>query len=67
VIPVAKMTVKLDSENVQSLLQGDLTCVQSVVKDLIEQALETKAEEILQAKTVRADAGAERLSERIPQ
>jgi hypothetical protein len=31
------------------LLQGDLTCLQSVVKDLIEHALETKAEEILQA------------------
>jgi len=49
VIPVAKTTVNLDNEIVQSLLQGDLTCLQSVVKDLIEHALETKAEEILQA------------------
>jgi transposase-like protein len=49
VIPVAKTTVYLDNEIVQSLLQGDLTCLQSVVKDLIEHALETKAEEILQA------------------
>lgn len=49
VIPVAKMIVALDNEIVQSLLQGDLTCLQSVVKDLIEHALETKAEEILQA------------------
>lgn len=49
VIPVAKTTVALDNEIVQSLLQGDLTCLQSVVKDLIEHALETKAEEILQA------------------
>jgi len=46
---VAKTTVALDNEIVQSLLQGDLTCLQSVVKDLIEHALETKAEEILQA------------------
>jgi hypothetical protein len=50
VIPVAKTTVNLDNKIVQSLLQGDLTCLQSVVKDLIEHALETKAEEILQAK-----------------
>ncbi len=35
----------LDNEIVQSLLQGDLTCLQSVVKDLIEHALKTKAEE----------------------
>lgn len=49
VIPVAKTTVKLDNEIVQSLLRGDLTCLESVVKDLIEQALETKAKEILQA------------------
>jgi transposase-like protein len=49
VIPVAKTTINLDDEIVQSLVQGDLTCVQSVVKDLIEHALETKAEEILQA------------------
>jgi transposase-like protein len=46
-IPVAKTTVNVDNEIVQSLLlQGDLTCLQSVVKDLIEHALETKAEEI---------------------
>ena len=43
VIPVAKTTVALDNEIVQSLLQGDLTCLQSVVKDLIEHALKTKA------------------------
>jgi len=49
VVPVAKTTVALDNEIVQSLLQGDLTCLQSVVKDLIEHALESKAEEILQA------------------
>jgi len=49
VISVAKTTVTLDNEIVQSLLQGDLTCLQSVVKDLIEHALESKAEEILQA------------------
>ena len=49
VIPVAKTPVTLDDEIVQSLLQGDLTCLQSVVKDLIEHALEAKAEEILQA------------------
>ncbi len=46
---MAKTTVTLDDEIVQSLLQGDLTCLQSVVKDLIEHALEAKAEEILQA------------------
>lgn len=49
VIPVAKTKVTLDDEIVQSLLGGDLTCLQSVVKDLIEHALEAKAEEILQA------------------
>ncbi len=42
---MAKTTVALDNEIVQSLLQGDLTCLQSVVKDLIEHALKTKAEE----------------------
>lgn len=41
---MAKTTVTLDNEIVQSLLQGDLTCLQSVVKDLIEHALETKKE-----------------------
>ncbi|MDT8284585.1 MAG: IS256 family transposase, partial [Thermovirgaceae bacterium] len=46
---MVKTTVNLDSEIVQSLLQGDLTCLQSVVKDLIEHAFEAKAEEILQA------------------
>jgi len=46
---VAKTTVNLDDKIVQSLLQGDLTYLQSVVKNLIEHALETKAEEILQA------------------
>jgi hypothetical protein len=35
VIPVAKTTVNLGNEIIQSLLQGDLTCLQSVVKDLI--------------------------------
>ncbi len=49
VTPAAKTTVSFDSETVQSLLQGDLTCLQSVVKDLIEHTLESKAEEILQA------------------
>jgi len=39
---VAKTTVNRDSEIVQSLLQGDLTCLQSVVKDLNEHALEAK-------------------------
>ena len=44
-IPVAKTTVAFDNEIVQSLLQGDLTCLQSVVKDLNEHALEAKAEQ----------------------
>ena len=41
---MAKTTVNLDSEIAQSLLQGDLTYLQSVVKDLIEHALYVKAE-----------------------
>ncbi|WP_213697676.1 hypothetical protein [Acetomicrobium sp.] len=32
VIPAAKTTVALDNEIVQSLLQGDLTCLQSVLR-----------------------------------
>lgn len=49
VTPVAKTAVALDNEIAQSLLQGDMTFLQSVVKYLIEHALESKAEEILQA------------------
>ncbi|WP_213698656.1 hypothetical protein [Acetomicrobium sp.] len=45
VTPVAKTPVNFDSEIVQSLLQGYLTCLQSVVKDLIEHALESKAKQ----------------------
>lgn len=32
VTPVAKTTVNLNNEIVQSLLQGDLTCLQSVLR-----------------------------------
>jgi len=46
---MAKTTVNLDGEIVQSLLRADLTCLQSVIKRLIESALEAKAEEVLQA------------------
>lgn len=42
VTPAAKTTVNLDNEIVQSLLQGDLTCLQSVFKIRIK-----KPEEIL--------------------
>ncbi len=67
VIPVAKTTVTLDDEIVQSLLQGDLTCLQSVVKDLIRHALEAKAEEILQAERYERTPDRKELPEQVPQ
>jgi hypothetical protein len=58
VITVAKMTVNLDSGIVHSLLQGDLTCLQSLGKGLIEHTQETKAGEILQVKRHERTPGA---------
>jgi len=47
---VAKTTVNLDSEIAQSLLQGDLTYLQSVVKDIEEHALEAKGKTGMEGK-----------------
>lgn len=62
---MTKTTVSLDSEIVQPLLRGDLTYFQSVVKDLIEYALEAKVERDLGIEKVRADSGPERLPQQV--
>ena len=49
VIPAAKRTVKLDNEIVQSLLQGDLTCLEFGGQGPHRASAEDEGEEILQA------------------
>ena len=61
---MTKTTVSLDSEIVQPLLRGDLTYFQSVVKDLIEYALEAKVERDLGSKRYE-QTGPERLPQQV--